>query len=81
MYATLEKGADISAVDTSLIIGGPALLRTTSNMSDLFSLDGDLDFSDNADFCEVFTDLSHIMQVSLGFSFWVIRVLVHVLPL
>ena len=57
MYATLQTGADISAVDNGL-----SLLRTPSNVSDLLSLDGDLDFSDNADFCEVFTDLSQILQ-------------------
>ena len=67
MFATLKKGAVATEEDVNVAIPAP-LFSMASDSSDLLSLDGDFDFSGNADFCEVFTDLTQMLQVSLGYS-------------
>jgi len=57
MYATLEKGD----TEDNVTMATP-LMSMGSDCSDLLSLDGDFDFSSNADLCEVFTDLTQILQ-------------------
>jgi len=62
MIATLKKGALATDEDTAAAMATTRLFSAVSDSSDILSLEGDFDFSGNADFCEVFTDLSQMLQ-------------------